>query len=234
MLLVLVTGLLTTIVGSTVGPAPAIAAGSDFASKAQRRLNRLGCDAGPADGSIGAHTRTAITRFQAANALAQDGHLTAVTRRRLYADRQVRCDHRPVPGRSSTGRRIVISQRQNYVWLVRAGGGVAAQGPMIDNPSVLGTGAHRVASYCGRSARIRTNTDASGSLLLPYFTRFAPCGIGFHRVPLRRSSGAQIHPDWVLGTDLAQSHGCVRLSRRLAAAVWGFGSVGTRVVVVRG
>ncbi len=186
------------------------------------------------DGSIGAHTRAAVTRFQAANGLAQDAHLTASTRRRLYAERQVRCDRRPAPRHSSTGRRIVVSQRQNYVWLVRAGGGVAAQGPMVDNPSVLSRGDHRVASYCGRSARIRTNTDASGSLWLPYFTRFAPCGIGFHRVPLRRSTGAQIHPDWMLGTDLQQSHGCLRLSRRMAAAVWSFGSLGTRVVVVRG
>ena len=73
-----------------------------------------------------------------------------------------------------------------------------------------------------------------GSLWLPYFTRFAPCGVGFHRIPLYKSNGAQIHPDWMLGTNWKESHGCIRLSRRLAAAVWDFGSVGTRVVVVRG
>jgi hypothetical protein len=222
-----------------VGPAlvlwtPVQASASAFAAKAQRQLNRLGCDAGPVDGRLGSHTRAGIVRFQAANGLAQDGHLTEPTRRRLYADRQVRCDRRPVPRHSSSGRRIVLSQRQNYVWLVRAGGGVAAQGPMVDNPSVLGAGRHRVSSYCGRSAKIRNNTDAGGSLWLPYFTRFAPCGVGFHRVPLYRSNGAQIHPDWMLGTNLKESHGCIRLSRRLAAAVWDFGTVGTPVVVVRG
>ena len=224
---------LAALVGSLL-LAPSSASASAFAAKAQRQLNRLGCDAGPVDGSIGPRTRSAVVRFQAANGLAQDGHLTDPTRRRLYADQQVRCDRRPVPRLSSTGRRIVISQRQNYVWLVRAGGGVAAQGPMVDNPSVLGTGTHRVSSYCGRAAKIRTNTDPGGSLWLPYFTRFAPCGVGFHRIPLHRSSGVQIHPDWMLGTNLKESHGCVRLSRRLAAAVWDFGSVGTRVVVVRG
>jgi peptidoglycan hydrolase-like protein with peptidoglycan-binding domain len=229
LLLVVLGGMLAALL---LGPAPtSSAAGSAFATRAQRALNRLGCDAGPADGSIGTHTRAAIVRFQAANHLGQDGHLTDPTRARLYADQQVRCDRRPVPRHSSAGRRIVISQRQNYVWLVRSGGGVAAQGPMVDNPSVLGTGSHRVSSYCGRSAKIRTNT--SGSLLLPYFTRFAPCGVGFHQVPLYRS-GAQIHPDWMLGTNLKESHGCIRLSRRMAAAVWDFGSVGTPVVVVRG
>jgi len=216
------------------GPAGAATAGEEFAAKAQRALNGLGCDAGPVDGTIGPRTRSAIIRFQAANGLGQDGHLTDRTRRRLYADSQVRCDRRPVPAHSSSGRRIVISQRQNYVWLVRTNGGVAAQGPMIDNPSVLGTGSHRVSSYCGRAAKIRTNSDAGGSLWLPYFTRFAPCGVGFHQIPLFKADGAQIHPDWMLGTNSKESHGCIRLSRRLAAAVWDFGSVGTRVVVVRG
>ena len=229
LLLVALGGLLASLLLSA-SPASAAA----FVVKAQRALNRLGCDAGPADGSIGEHTRAAIIRFQAANGLGQDGHLTDRTRKRLYAGTQVRCDRRPVPGGSSKGRRIVISQRQNYVWLVRAKGGVAAQGPMIDNTSVLHPGTHRVSSYCGRAAKIRTNTDAGGSLWLPYFTRFAPCGVGFHRIPLYRSNGAQIHPDWMLGTDLKQSHGCVRLSRRMAASVWDFGTVGTPVVVVRG
>jgi len=231
---VVLAALLAGLVVSFLVPGPPAGAAA-FASRAQRALNGLGCDAGPVDGTIGPHTRSAIIRFQAANGLGQDGHLTDRTRQRLYADRQVRCDRRPVPGRSSKGRRIVISQRQNYVWLVRSGGGgVAAQGPMVDNPAVLGTGSHRVSSYCGRAAKIRTNSDAGGSLWLPYFTRFAPCGVGFHRIPLSKSDGSQIHPDWMLGTNNKESHGCIRLSRRLAAAVWDFGTVGTRVVVVRG
>jgi hypothetical protein len=198
--------------------------------RAQRRLNELGCDAGPVDGRIGDWTRAAIVRFQAANGLAQSGRLTARTRTRMYADRQVRCDRRPVV-RSGTGRRIVISQRQNYVWLVRASGRVVAQGGLIDNPGVLATGRYTVGSKCGRQARIRMNSDYSGRLWLPHFVRFAPCGVGFHRIPLQKSDGRQIHPDWLLGTDFRESSGCIRLSRRLALALWDFGQVGTRVVV---
>lgn len=207
--------------------APPAYAGTE---QVQRRLDQLGCDAGPADGRIGPHTRSAIIRFQAANRLGQDGRLDRATRSRLYAARQVRCDRRPVV-RSGSGRRVVLSQRQNYVWLVAAGGRVVAQGPVVDNPGVLGKGGYRVGSKCGRAAKIRMNSSYSGSLWLPHFTRFAPCGIGFHRIPLHKSSGNQMHADWILGTDMQRSAGCVRLSRSMAARMWDFATVGTRVVV---
>jgi len=210
--------------------APADAAAS--AAKAQRRLDGLGCEAGRATGSINPRTRTAIIRFQAANRLAQSGTLTERTRQRLYGEQQVRCDRRPVPAHSASGRRVVVSQRQNYLWLVRAGGGLAAQGPMVDNPSVLHPGRYRVGSKCGRAARIRDNSDTSGRLRLQNFVRFAPCGIGFHRIPVDRSSGRQIHPDWLLGTNRRESHGCLRVTRAMSFRIWDFASVGTRVVVV--
>jgi hypothetical protein len=200
------------------------------AERAQRRLNQLGCDAGAVDGKVGPHTRSGVIRFQAANRLPQGGSLDERTRRKLYAANQVRCDRRPVI-RSGAGRRVVLSQRQNYVWLVRANGSVVAQGPAIDNPGVLGKGSYTVGSKCGRAAKIRMNSSASGSMWLPHFTRFAPCGVGFHRIPLSKSSGNQIHADWVLGTDMQRSAGCVRLSRRMAARLWDFATIGTRVVV---
>jgi hypothetical protein len=205
---------------------------SAWAEKAQRQLNRLGCDAGPADGSIGTWTRTAFVRFQAANRLTQSGRLDDATRTKLYGVKRVRCDRRPVAG-SATGRRIVISQRQNYVWLVRAGGSVVAQGGMIDNPRVLRPGTYRSGSKCGRSAKIRNNSDASGRLRLQNFVRFAPCGIGFHRIPQYRSTGAQIHPDRLLGTNLKESHGCIRVSRAMSVRIWDFATTGTKVVVLR-
>ena len=207
-------------------------AGEAWVERAQRRLNALHCNAGPADGDVGPWTRSAVTRFQSRHGLAQDGHLTRVTRRRLYADDAHRCDRRPVPARSGSGRRIVISQRQNWVWLVRAQGGVAAQGGMIDLPSELSRGTHATGSYCGRAARIRRNTTTSGSVWLEHFVRFAPCGIGFHRIPTSQSNGAQIHPDWYLGTNRARSHGCVRLSRSMARRLWDFTTSRTRVRVV--
>ena len=204
----------------------------DWAEKAQRRLNVLGCNAGPADGTVGTWTRTAVVRFQAANHLARSGSLDENTRRRLYADRQVRCDRRPVAG-AATGRRIVVSQRQNYVWLVRSDGSVAAQGGVVDNPRYLRTGTYRSGPKCGRAAKIRNNSDVSGRLRLHNFTRFAPCGVGFHQIPQYRSNGAQIHPDFLLGTDYRESHGCIRVSRSMSEKIWGFATLGTKVVVVR-
>lgn len=212
-------------------PAPADA--SPAVERAQRRLNQLGCDSGPADGDPGEHTRSAILRFQSRHRLAQTGNLNRATTRTLYGERAHRCDVRPVPPRSGSGRRIVISQRQNWVWLVASGGRVVGQSGMIDNPAELGTGWKRVGSYCGRAAKIRRNTDTSGRLILQNFTRFAACGIGFHRIPTYRS-GNQIHPDWMVGTNLRRSHGCVRLPKPFSARLWDFGRVGTRVRVVRG
>ncbi|HYH34874.1 MAG TPA: murein L,D-transpeptidase [Nocardioides sp.] len=211
--------------------APA-AAGTAFAEKAQRRLNALHCNAGPVDGEIGAWTRSAVIRFQTRHRLAQSGRLTRATRRQLFADDARRCDRRPVPGGSGTGRRVVISQQQNWVWLVGPRGGVQAQGGMIDLPSELSRGWHATGSYCGRAARIQRNTTTSGAVWLENFVRFAPCGIGFHRIPTYQSNGHQIHPDWYLGTNYAQSHGCIRLSRWLSGKLWDFTTSRTRVRVV--
>lgn len=227
LLALLMTGL--ALAAGPVAPADATPA----VERAQRRLHQLGCDPGPRDGVMGERTRSAVLRFQSRHRLARTGNLTAATQRTLYDDRAHRCDVRPVPARSGTGRRIVISQRQNWVWLVARGGRVVGQSGMIDNPGELGTGWERVGSYCGRSARIRRNRDASGTLVLEHFTRFAPCGIGFHRIPTHRG-GAQIHPAWLVGTDLRRSHGCVRLPKAFAARLWDFGRIGTRVRVVRG
>ena len=224
--LVVVLTILATVLVATPGEA------SDWAQKAQRRLNSLGCNAGPADGKVGTWTKTAIIRFQAANRLGQSGSLNDATKSRLYADRQVRCTARPVP-RSGTGRRIVISQTQNYVWLVRSSGGVVAQGGIVDNPRYLRAGTYRSGAKCGRAAKIRNNSDASGRLRLHNFTRFAPCGIGFHQIPQYKTNGAQIHPDFLLGTNYKESHGCIRVSRAMSDQIWRFATIGTKVVVLR-
>ena len=206
------------VLASLVLSSPASAAAST--ERAQRRLNSLGCNAGPVDGTLGGWTRSAVMRFQSRHRLAQTGRLTTTTRTRLYADSARRCDTRPVPAGSGTGRRIVISQRQNWVWLVRANGTVRAQGGMVDNTGELGRGSYHVGSYCGRAARIERNS--SGEVWLDNFVRFAACGFGFHRIPRAMSNGAQIHPDWMLGTNLRSSHGCIRLSNALSEKVWDF------------
>lgn len=227
---VVVTAVLPMLVSAPLTAAPAQA--SPWVQEVQRRLNGLGCAAGPVDGAMGTWTHAAVIRFQAANGLTQDGNTGPSTSRLLTGARQVRCDRRPVAGAAS-GRRIVLSQRQNYVWLVRAGGSVVAQGGLIDNPLVLKRGTYRSGAKCGRSGKIRDNRDASLRLRLHNFVRFAPCGIGFHQVPQYRPSGAQIHSDRLLGTNYRESHGCIRVSRAMSARIWSFATVGTRVVVVR-
>jgi hypothetical protein len=227
LVLVLATPLLTGVPaasGAVAAPDPAV-------RKAQRILNDLRCDAGREDGRIDTHTRSALIRFQSRHRLAQTGRLDARTRSRLRSERAQRCDRRPVPARTGSGRRIVVSQHQNWIWLVGAAGKVQAQGGIVDNPGVLRKGTWRTGSYCGRPARVQRNTSTGGGLWLDHFVRFAPCGIGFHRIPRRMSTGGQIHPDHYLGTNLAgASHGCVRLSRTMANRVWQF-TAGRRTTV---
>ena len=222
-------GVVLALLTTTQSPA---GAAEDGVVKAQKRLNELGCKAGPPDGVVGPWTRSAVVRFQSREGRRQSGHLDARTRQRLYADDAPRCDVRPVPGHSGAGRRIVISQKQNWVWLVGPKGGIADQGPMVDNPSVLHRGSYGVGSYCGRAARIKLNQATSGSVWLDNFVRFAPCGIGFHRIPRYKSTGRQIHADWILGTNMAESHGCIRLTLGMSRAVWRFTTRRTPVHVV--
>ncbi|MFI7060338.1 peptidoglycan-binding protein [Kribbella sp. NPDC050124] len=199
---------------------------------AQTRLNRLGCTAGPVDGIVGMMTKAATVRFQSANRLTQTGYLSGTTYSRLMASTAKRCDVRPVPALSGSGRRLVISQSQNWVWLIDASGKVVRQGGMIDNPLYLRAGTYTTGPKCGRAGRIRQNTDG-GSLYLNYFVRFAPCGIGFHQIPTYKSTGRQIHADYLLGTNYKASHGCIRVSASMAATIWSFTATSVRVVVMR-
>ena len=221
-----------TALALVVSAAPAQAAGQAWVEKAQKRLNALHCQAGPADGEFGAWTRSAVIRFQSRHGLAQTGKLSAPVRKRLYDEKAQRCDQRPVPKGSGTGRRLVISQGQNWLWLVGPKGGVIAQGGIIDNPSVLKKGSYRTGSYCGRAARIKKNSTTSDAVWLDNFVRFAPCGVGFHRIPTYKSNGAQMHADWLLGTNMTESHGCIRLTRGLSLKVWSFTTRRTPVHVV--
>ncbi|MFC7496271.1 MULTISPECIES: L,D-transpeptidase family protein [unclassified Nocardioides] len=218
-------------VACAIAIAPAHAAAAKPRFKPEKHLNELHCDAGRADGRIDRHTRSAIVRFQSRVGIRQTGQLDERTRKRLRADDAPRCDRRPVPRGTGQGRRIVVSQAQNWVWLVDRRGKVVAQGGMVDNASVLRKGSWGTGSYCGRPARVRLNQ--SGAVWMDDFVRFAPCGIGFHRIPRYQSTGRQMHPDWYLGTNLDVSHGCVRLSAGLARTLWNWtAGTYTRVRVV--
>jgi len=213
---------------STFAPANA----STWFRHTQWRLNNFGCDAGSTTGSPNDHTEAAIIRFQAANWLAQTGTLTDATKAKLLKTTAVHCDKRPVPSRSGTGRRLVISQKQNWIWLVREGGDIAAQGGMIDNPDIVSVGTYYSGSKCGRPAKILHNLSYDHKLTLDYFTRIIACGVGIHRVPKYVGTDTQIHPDWMLGTNMMTSHGCTRVSNETAKHIWYFADPGTKVVVI--
>ncbi|TWD80930.1 lipoprotein-anchoring transpeptidase ErfK/SrfK [Kribbella amoyensis] len=217
------------IAGTTL-PADALTVAQNKA--AQTRLNKLGCYAGPVDGKIGQMSQAATIRFQAANRMTQNGSLGGTTYGRLMAASAKRCDVRAVPAGSGGGRRIVISQGQNWLWVIDAKGKVVRQGGIIDNPSYLRPGTYSTGSKCGRAARVKRNTDG-GKLYLNNFVRFAPCGIGFHQIPTYRSNGAQIHGDWLLGTNKKASHGCIRVQKSMSDTIWAFTTVTTKVVVLR-
>ncbi|MPZ62754.1 MAG: L,D-transpeptidase family protein [Propionibacteriales bacterium] len=229
----LVVGFATAVLVWGVGATePAQALTDTQIKRAQRALNSLDCNAGQADGVVGPRTRSAVHRFQSANRLPQGGKLTAKTRNRLYSSKAKRCVGRAVPKRSGVGRRIVLSQRQNWLWLVGPRGGIIAQGGLIDNARELSRGRYFTGSKCGRAGRIRNNSDYSGNLRLHNFVRFAPCGIGFHQIPKYWSNGKQIHRDFYLGTNMKRSAGCVRVSRATSYKIWKFTRQRTKVKVV--
>lgn len=215
-----------------IGAVGAPAHAASGVKRAQQRLNELHCDAGPVDGVYGEWTSAAVTRFQSRHGLPQTGRLDSRTSARLSASDAGRCDLRRVPAHSGSGRRIVISQRQNWVWLVDRRGTVVAQGGVIDNPAELSPGSYRSGSYCGRAARISQNRTPDGALFLDHYVRFAACGVGFHQIPRYVATGEQIHPDWLLGTNARESHGCIRLSRAMSLQVWAFTTSATPVRVV--
>ncbi|MEV8377067.1 L,D-transpeptidase family protein [Kribbella sp. NPDC056861] len=225
-------GLATLVVAVAGTTIPADALTVTQTRTAQTRLTKLGCTPGPVDGKFGAMSQAATVRFQSANKLSQTGSLNSTTYARLIAATAKRCDVRAVPAGTGAGRRIVISQGQNWVWLVDAKGKVVRQGGIIDNPAYLKPGTYTSGVKCGRAARIKKNTDGA-SLYLNNFVRFAPCGIGFHQIPTYKKNGAQIHADWLLGTNSKASHGCIRVSAAMSATIWSFAATSVRVVVIR-
>jgi peptidoglycan hydrolase-like protein with peptidoglycan-binding domain len=220
------------VVAASIGTTlPADAWTAHQIKSAQYKLNKLGCRAGPVDGRLDMMTKAATVRFQSANRISQSGRLTTTTMRRIFSATARRCDLRPIPPYSGAGRRIVLSQSQNWIWVVDSSGRLIRNGGIIDNPDVLRPGTYYTGSKCGRPGRVKRNT--SGRLYLNNFVRFAPCGIGMHQIPTYMSTGAQIHPDWLLGTNYRESHGCVRVSKGMSYTIWIFTQSRTKVVVIR-
>lgn len=131
-----------------------------------------------------------------------------------------------LPDDSGDGRRVVYSESEQRVWLVKDDEKVtrsyAVSGSIYDN---LEPGTYEVYSRSEEAMGI----DGSGTMR--YFVRFTEgdngAAIGFHDIPVL--NGVPLQTAEELGTPT--SHGCVRQKRADAIALWDFADIGTTVVV---
>jgi len=131
-----------------------------------------------------------------------------------------------LPADSGAGRRVVFSETEQRVWLVRSNGSVRrtylVSGSLEDN---LDLGTYAVFSR----SRWAVGVDDSG--VMEFFVRFAHgqnAAIGFHTIPTKLGTPLQARAQ--LGTP--QSHGCIRQARADAISLWKFALEGAEVVVV--
>jgi lipoprotein-anchoring transpeptidase ErfK/SrfK len=132
----------------------------------------------------------------------------------------------PLPAESGEGKRVVFSEGQQRVWLVREDGKVQrtylVSGSLTDN---LDPGTYAVYSRSKQAWGI----DDSGTM--KWFVRFTTgdtgAAIGFHDIPVADGQPAQLWSQ--LGT--RQSHGCIRQKESDAKALWTFAPLDTTVVV---
>ena len=129
-----------------------------------------------------------------------------------------------LPEDSGSGRRVVFSESEQRVWLVRAGDRVVrtypVSGSVYDN---LDPGTYEVYSHSPTA----TGVDGSELRWMVRFTQGDNAAIGFHWIP--RMDGKPMQTRAQLGTPL--SHGCIRQAAPDAKALWRFAPVGTTVVV---
>lgn len=135
-------------------------------------------------------------------------------------------DPEALPADSGKGRRIVFSETEQRVWLVRENGTVRrtylVSGSTEDN---LDPGRYAVYS----KSRWAVGVDDSG--VMEFFVRFAhgeQAAIGFHTIPTKLGTALQTRSQ--LGTP--QSHGCIRQAKADAISLWNFAPEGTTVVVI--
>ncbi len=131
-----------------------------------------------------------------------------------------------LPADSGAGRRVVFSEAEQRVWLVRKNGSVRrtylVSGSLEDN---LDPGTYAVFSR----SRWAVGLDESG--VMEFFVRFAQgerAAIGFHTIPTKLGAALQTRAQ--LGTP--QSHGCIRQAGEDAIALWKFALEGATVVVI--
>ena len=133
----------------------------------------------------------------------------------------------PLPAQSGEGKRVVFSEGQQRVWLVREDGKVQrtylVSGSLTDN---LDPGTYAVYSRSEQAWGI----DNSGTM--KWFVRFTTgdtgAAIGFHDIPI--ADGQPVQMPSQLG--IPQSHGCIRQKESDAKAMWKFAPIDTTVVVI--
>lgn len=129
-----------------------------------------------------------------------------------------------LPADSGVGRRVVFSEGEQRVWIVRAGQRIKrtylVSGSLYDN---LDPGTYEVYSRSENAVGVDGST-------MRMFVRFAhgdSAAIGFHTIP--ELGGSAVQTVAQLGTPL--SHGCIRQQERDATVMWHFAQLGTTVVV---
>lgn len=136
-------------------------------------------------------------------------------------------DAPPLPPSSGTGRRVVYDRAGQRAWAV------AEDGQIIRSWLVSGSkysneqpGTHTVYS------RSEMSTAWNGQAFLPLMIRYQETDIGhigFHGIPVHVSDNSPYMTTEELGTRL--SGGCQRQHNIDAQFMWGFATVGTKVVV---
>lgn len=131
-----------------------------------------------------------------------------------------------IPANSGSGKRVIVDQHTNLVTLVDARGTLVASSGMVDNPSKLPKGTYWI-GYKSKSSV----DDNSNTLWLPNYMQFSG-DIGFHKIPVSKTTGNPIHAESFLGTNQKTSAGCIRLGSAFSDTLWSFASNGTKVVVI--
>lgn len=136
-------------------------------------------------------------------------------------------DMRGLPANSGTGRRIVYSVGQQRVWWVESDGRVVAAYPVSGKANTPARGTYYVFS------KSVTTTSMNGKARMNHMVRFAwgrTAAIGFHSIPVD-GRGRPLQTEAELGQ--YRSAGCVRQRNDIAAMLYLWAPVGTKVVVVK-
>jgi lipoprotein-anchoring transpeptidase ErfK/SrfK len=136
-------------------------------------------------------------------------------------------DAPPLPDNSGSGRRVVYDRAGQRAWAVSGDGEIVRSwlvaGSKYSNEQ---PGTHTVYS------RSEMSTAWNGKAWLPQMIRYQKTDIGhigFHAIPLHVSDNSPYMTTGELGTRL--SGGCQRQHNLDAQFMWGFATVGTKVVV---